>query len=207
MRIGIFGGSFDPPHKGHIAIARKAMNQLKLNQIYFIPAYLPPHKLGNSSTLAYHRLKMLKLSIKGIKNFYVSDIEIKRRGVSYTVDTLKLFKKRFPESDLFLLIGMDNLAQFKSWKSPETILQLSKIAVYKRKGYCHFGKKIAIDYVLIKGEQHNISSTEIRNRIRKGMLISKHVKKAVEEYIKQNELYIELSPNRKKCNEVNCSKR
>jgi len=196
-RIGIFGGTFDPPHKGHIAIAEQARKQLCLDKIYFVPAYIPPHKLKihlgqkHSSMTAIHRLKMVKLAIKGRKEFKVSTIELKRKGISYTVDTIKNFKRQFPNAELVMIIGADNLAQFQSWKSPETILALASLAVYKRKGFNKYLKNPPITFEQIKGRILQVSSTEIRNRIRKGMSIESLVPECVANYIEQYSLYME----------------
>jgi len=104
-RIGILGGTFDPPHNGHIAIAEQACKQLKLDKIILVPAYIPPHKTHKSSISASHRLNMLKLAIDGRKGFKVSSVELKRKGISYTIDTLKALKKQYRNSDLILIIG------------------------------------------------------------------------------------------------------
>lgn len=197
-RIGIFGGTFNPPHNGHIAIAKQAMKQLELNCVYFVPVYIPPHKQQNSSTAAKHRLKMLKLAVSGRKEFIASTIELRRRGISYTVDTLKFFKKHFPQAELVLIIGADNLAQFYSWKSPKTILQLSSLAVYKRKGFSLSPKDNAIDFIFLKGKLLQISSTEIRNKIAAGLDINTFVPSSINSYIKKHLLYIKKLSNSKK---------
>ena len=147
--IGIFGGTFDPPHKGHVSIAEKAMKQMPLSVIYFVPAYLPPHKLNRNFVTAKQRLAMLKLAVKGHKNFKISTIELKRRGISYTIDTLKAFKRRFPKSNFMLIIGADNLAQFYTWKSPKEIIKLAAVAVYKRKGFEGSFKKKNIAFQIL----------------------------------------------------------
>jgi nicotinate-nucleotide adenylyltransferase len=188
-RIGIFGGTFDPPHKGHIAIAEQAKGQLGLDCVWFVPAYIPPHKHQHSSTSAQHRLKMIKLAVSGRKKFKISAIELERRGISYTIDTLKAFKQQFPEAELVLIIGADNLAQFNSWKSPKTILQLASLAVYKRKGFSPTLKDSAIDFILLKGSMLQVSSTEIRNRIEKGLPIQALVPNPIVLYIKRHSLY------------------
>ena len=131
-RIGIFGGSFDPPHLGHLVIAALAVRTLKLDVVYLVPAYQPPHKAGRHASTARDRLAMTKLSVRGNSNLRVSDIEIKRRGVSYTIDTVRAFHRRFPSAELFLIIGSDSLRQFQSWKEPEGILALATLAVYRR---------------------------------------------------------------------------
>ena len=188
-RIGIFGGTFDPPHKGHIAIAEQAKKQLGLDRVYFVPAYIPPHKYLHSSTSAQHRLKMMKLAVSRSKEFKVSTIELKRRGISYTIDTLQAFKQRFPKAELVLIIGADNLLQFNLWKSPKTILQLASLAVYKRKSFDLSLKDNDIDFTLLKGRMLRISSTEIRKRIEKGFPIRALVPNPIFAYIKRHSLY------------------
>jgi nicotinate-nucleotide adenylyltransferase len=204
-RIGIFGGTFDPPHKGHIAIAEKAMKQLSLDKIYFVPAYLPPHKLQHYSMTAKHRLTMVKLAIEGHKGFKVSAIELQRRGISYTYYTLKAFRSRFPNAALILIIGADNLEQFQSWKSPKAILQLATLAVYKRKGFNQSLKNHNIVFQPIKGQFLQVSSTEIRNRLMKGLTVSKLILKPIERYIKKHSLYLHSYPNvlKRNLNEIN----
>jgi nicotinate (nicotinamide) nucleotide adenylyltransferase len=188
-RIGIFGGTFDPPHKGHIAIAEQAKTQLGLDCVYFIPAYIPPHKHQNSSTSAQHRMKMMRLAVSGRKEFNVSTIELRRRGISYTINTLKAFKRRFPKAELVLIIGADNLAQFNLWKSPKTILQIASLVVYKRKGFGLSLKESTIDFILLEGRMLRVSSTEIRRKITKGMSISTLIPKSVRFYIEKHLLY------------------
>ena len=189
-RIGVFGGTFDPPHKGHIAIAEKAMKQLLLDRIYFIPASLPPHKLQRTSMKAKHRLMMVKKALAGHKRFKVSTMELRRRGISYTVDTLKSFRRRFPNAALVLIIGADNLKQFQSWKSPKAILRLASLAVYKRRGFNQSLKDHDVAFQPIKGQLLQVSSTEIRQRLTKGLTVSKLISKPIERYIKQHSLYV-----------------
>jgi nicotinate-nucleotide adenylyltransferase len=197
-RIGIFGGTFDPPHKGHVAIAEQAMKQLGLDCVYFVPAYIPPHKRQHSSTVAHHRLQMMKLAVRGRKGFKVSTIELRRHGVSYTVDTLKVFKKRFPRTEFVLIIGADNLFQFHSWKSPGTILQLVSLAVYRRNGWTLPLKESTIHYILLKGRMLRVSSTDIREKIKMGLTIRTLVPQAIALYIKQHSLYSNLTHNPRK---------
>ena len=188
-RIGIFGGTFDPPHNGHLAIAEQALKQLGLDMVYFVPAFIPPHKQQHSSSTAQHRMRMLKLAVRRRKKFKVSSLELKRRGISFTIDTLKAFKRRFPKFDFVLILGADNLVQFHSWKSPKTILQLSSLAVYKRKGCnlsCHGSP---IHYTLLKGRMLRLSSTEIRDKIRTGHSIRAFVPYSIVSYIKKHSLY------------------
>jgi nicotinate-nucleotide adenylyltransferase len=202
-RIGIFGGTFDPPHIGHIAIAEQAKKQLGLDFVYFVPAYIPPHKQQYSSTTARHRMNMLQLAVSGRKEFIVSSIELRRRGISYTIDSLKAFKRRFPNAEMVLIIGADNLLQFHSWKSPKVILQLALLAVYKRIGYHVSLKDSPIDFTLLKGPMLGVSSTEIRHNIGKGLSIRTLVPHSIALYIKQHLLYSKLTPvsSKRQCHE------
>jgi nicotinate-nucleotide adenylyltransferase len=206
-RIGIFGGTFDPPHRGHIAIAEKAMKQFLLNKIYFVPAYLPPHKLNRNFVTAKQRLSMARLAVKGHKNFRVSTVELERRGISYTIDTLKAFRHRFPDADLVLIIGADNLEQFQLWKSPQKILQLAALAVYKRRGYNRSLKNKDIPFQPIKGRLYRISSTEVRKKLGNKSSVSKLLPEPIERYIKRHSLYLHSSPaaGKRNINEINCT--
>lgn len=189
MNIGIFGGTFNPPHNAHISIAEQTVRQFKLDKIYFIPAYIPPHKSNSLSVSAKHRLKMLKLAIGKDKHFQVSSIELKRRGVSYTIDTLRYFKRKYPSSKLFLIIGSDNLSIFNKWKSYKSILKMAELLVYRRKGYSHVTRSSRINFCLIRGAIINLSSTKIRNLVKSNKSIKGLVPKDVEKYIKANLIY------------------
>jgi nicotinate-nucleotide adenylyltransferase len=193
-RIGIFGGTFDPPHKGHIAIAEQAKKQLGLDYVYFVPAFIPPHKPQHASITPQHRMRMLNLALSGRKKFIVSTIELRRRGISYTIDTLKAFKRRFPNAEIVLIIGADNLLQFHSWKSPKAILQLASLAVYKRKGFNLSLIDSPIDFTLLKGRILRVSSTEIRNKIEIGFPVRTLVPYSIVLYIKKHSLYSILKP-------------
>jgi nicotinate-nucleotide adenylyltransferase len=132
---------------------------------------------------------MMKRAVKGRKGFKVSTIELQRRGISYTVDTLRAFKRRYPTSEITLIIGADNLAQFHSWKFPNTILKLASLAVYKRTGFKLLLNKCDINFILLKGRMLRISSTEIRNKIERGFPIQALVPGSIVLYIKQHSLY------------------
>jgi nicotinate-nucleotide adenylyltransferase len=132
---------------------------------------------------------MMKLAVRGKKGLKVSTLELMRRGISYTIDTLKEFKKRFPAAELVLIIGADNLAQFNSWKSPKTILTLAVLAVYKRKGFNQSLRDNEIDFILLKGRMLRVSSTDIRNKIEIGFPIRELVPNSIVLYIKQHSLY------------------
>jgi nicotinate-nucleotide adenylyltransferase len=188
-RIGIFGGTFDPPHNGHLAIARQALKQFHLRTVFFVPAYVPPHKQNKNSTSPQHRLSMVRYAVKGNARFKVSAIELKRGGVSYTVDTLAAFKKRFPRAEFVLIIGADNLLQFHRWKDPARIAELAHVAVYRRMGYRLPRQKDAIAFERIKGQLFKVSSTEVRSRIMRGKSAALMLPTNVLRYIQRHGLF------------------
>ncbi len=189
-RIGIFGGSFDPPHIGHLIIAELARRALDLDFVYLVPAYRPPHKAGKHASTARDRLRMTKLSVEGNPGLRVSNIEIRRRGVSYTVDTVNAFHRKFPDAQLFLIIGSDSLRQFQSWKHPGGILARATLAVYRRP---HLGRKkprLARGKVIwIKGPMIELASSDIRERILQGKSIHYMVRENVLAFIGRERLY------------------
>ncbi len=187
--VGIFGGTFDPIHLGHLITARSVKELRKLDKIIFIPAFISPHKTGNESTEANHRLKMTKLAVKNIKYFEVSDIEIKRENVSYTIDTLKILSKKYDKIDL--IIGYDNIFDFYSWKEPDEILNLANLIVLRRKSQQDNRKKDKYfkKANFLETPAIEISSSEIRERLQKNLPIDFLVTKEVQNYIIKNNLY------------------
>ena len=189
--IGVFGGSFDPPHVGHLMIAEQAKQELMLEKVLFVPAFIAPHKANGTSASAEHRVRMLRLAIKGNPAFKVSTIELDRKGISYTVDTLAEVQRQFPAAELFLIIGSDNLLDFQTWKSPREILGMSRLAVYERKGI----RKTTVPdrsmppAIRLTGDFIDVSSTTIRSKIRQGKSIRYLVPEAVEKYIIDHRLY------------------
>ena len=189
-RIGLFGGSFDPPHIGHCIIAARAVDQLNLDKVLFIPAYIPPHKKHRSTSDPRHRLAMTRLAIRGTSTFACSDQEVRRKGVSYTVDTLRDLKRKFPDAELFLIIGGDSLAFFPSWREPEAILNLASLAVYDRpKVQLQRKQKGSKRIASIAGPLLDISSSGIRTMVAAGQSITFLVPQAVERYIRSHRLY------------------
>lgn len=189
-RIGIFGGSFDPPHIGHLIIAELAREQLLLDQVVFVPAFVPPHKMRDNVSTALDRLRMTKLATRGNSSFRVSDIEIRRKGVSYTVDTIRAIKRRYPAAKLFLIVGGDSLAQFWSWKAPDEILANASLAVYARPGYDkERGGRADVRVHSVRGPLLQISSTEIRKRIAAKKSVRYLVTQPVRSYIARQRLY------------------
>lgn len=189
MAVGIYGGTFDPVHVGHIITAQRVLEKRNLEKIIFIPAYISPLKTDKKYAPPEHRFKMLELALEDNENFITSDIELKRKNVSYTIDTLKELKKTYDEIEL--IIGYDNLLVFHKWHKPDEILELCKLVVLHRKvdiepkeKNIYFDKAEILDTPTIE-----ISSTEIRERIEKNLPIDFLVPLKVKEYIYTNGLY------------------
>ncbi|HTP79435.1 MAG TPA: nicotinate-nucleotide adenylyltransferase [Bacteroidota bacterium] len=190
-RIGIFGGSFDPVHNGHLRIATKAMNQLHLDRIFFLPAYFPPHKRKGPLATASNRLAMLRLAIRDEPRWKVLTLEVRRRGVSYTFQSVRTIRTRYPKAKLFLIVGSDNAAQFESWRNFREILRHTVLAVYPRRGF-RFQRKLGAlksHTQVIKSDAINDSSTEIRRRVRSSRSIASLVPPKVGRYIESHGLY------------------
>src|SRR5208282_5223389 len=133
MRVGIFGGSFNPIHFGHLRAAEEVREMLKLDLVYFVPASSPPHKTEGELAPAEHRLQMVRLATKGNRHFMVSDVEVRRIGRSYTVDTIRYFIStlRVPAT-MFLMMGTDQFAELETWKDCEELARMCGIAVHTR---------------------------------------------------------------------------
>jgi nicotinate-nucleotide adenylyltransferase len=187
-RIGILGGTFDPPHNGHIAIAETAIRELRLKEVIFVPARIPPHKSKNETSSQQDRLAMLKLAVGGRNEFKISEIEFNRPGPSYTIDTLIELQRENPEGEFCFIIGADNISEMESWYQPERILKIVKVAAAGRPGFSPEGKFSAMiesfDMTPV-----NVSSTMIREKVRSGRSISGLLPPAVEEYIIKWDLY------------------
>ena len=183
MRIGIFGGSFDPIHHGHLILARAAREELGLDRIVFVPANMSPHKTDTRPATAEDRWNMVDLAIKGEDGFTASDVELRRPAPSYTVDTLQEFKARFAGDEFTLLIGADNVATFDTWREPDEIRRLARIAVLDRAGSAA-GHDWPVVHRLI-----DISSTDIRTRAADGRSIRYLTPDAVCDYIHSHRLY------------------
>ena len=190
-KVGIFGGTFDPIHLGHLITAQSVRELRNLEKIIFIPAFISPHKGDVKTTSAEERLDMIKLAIDGIPFFDYSDIEIKKGGVSYTIDTLKELKKIYDE--LEIIIGYDNIFTFHTWKEPDEIMKMAKVIVLKRKSSHppQFEDKYYKQAVFVQTRGIEISATDIRERVKNVMPINFLVTPAVMEYIYKHKLYIE----------------
>lgn len=190
MKLGIFGGTFDPPHIGHLIVADNVKEQLNLEKIIFIPSYQPPHKFESNSAKPLQRFEMVELSIKNNKDFQVYDIEIQRKGKSYTIDTINTLTLIHPQAQFYLIIGMDNLIEFPQWKSPHEIISRVELVVMNRPGYDKPLKSEFSKYAtFVRVPNIDISSSEIRRRVKMGRTIRYLVHQDVEKYINLNGLY------------------
>ena len=188
-RIGIFGGTFDPIHHGHLITAQSVKEIRNLEKIIFIPAFISPHKQHEKASSAEHRLNMLRLALNNIPFFECSDYEIKQHTISYTVDTLREFKKQYDEIDM--IIGYDNIFQFHTWEQPDEIFKLANIVVLKRKSShpIEYVDKYVESAIFVQTRGIEISATDIRNRVHADLPIHYLLPKSVEEYIYKNKLY------------------
>jgi len=190
-KVGIFGGTFDPIHLGHLITAQSVKEIRDLDKIIFIPAFISPHKTEAKASSPEDRLNMIKLAVEGIPFFDFSDIEIKKGGISYSVDTLQELKKHYTE--LEFIIGYDNIFTFHTWKEPDEIFKLAKVIVLKRKSSHppQFEDKYYHQSVFVQTRGIEISATDIRERVKHGMPINFLVPSEVMKYIYKHKLYIE----------------
>lgn len=193
MRIGILGGTFDPPHYGHLQLAKSALKELSLDRIYFVPARRSPMKSSPQSSLPRARISMLKLFIKRIPKFRISTFEINRQSPSYTVDTVQYFRKRYPESDLFFLMGDDSFRTFRKWKKRKKIMEECTLVVGRRYSFARTNfpesKEILKRTRWLRSKMLEISSTDIRSRVRHGQSVYKQIPRLVTRLIRKNRLY------------------
>jgi nicotinate-nucleotide adenylyltransferase len=200
MRIGIFGGSFDPVHFGHLLLAEVCREQCSLDEVWFLPAASPPHKRYRALSAAGHRVAMLELAIAGHDAFRVSSLEIERGGVSYTVQTLRELKHQQPDNDLFFLMGADSLRDLPMWREPAEICRLAIPVVVRRRSapepdldvLCQVvdGDRLeAIRNCQAEMPLVDFSSTEIRQAIAHRHSVRYQTPRAVEKYIETNNLY------------------
>jgi len=199
-RIGIMGGSFDPVHMGHLVIAQDAVERLNLSEVVFVPAAIPPHKQQLQRADAGHRLEMLRLAVESNPRFSISDIEVERGGVSYTVDTLKALRDLHPDAALLLIVGSDTLVELHTWHETERILELCEVATFLRPGEDSveaIAEKIQLPPEqkkrvlrnLVDAHRIEVSSSEIRMRRAEGRGIQYLVPPEVERYIHKQGLY------------------
>jgi nicotinate-nucleotide adenylyltransferase len=167
-RLGVFGGSFDPPHRTHARVARAALDQLQLDAVHWIPAAHPPHKPDRTLTADEHRMAMIRRVIGDEPRFRLDTRELELGGTSWTVDTLTSLTDEFPDAALFLILGSDNLEGFESWKEPDRIAGCASLVVYDRPASSRTGSapKAHRPVIHLEGIRSDISSTALRKAIR-----------------------------------------
>jgi nicotinate-nucleotide adenylyltransferase len=189
VRVGVYGGSFNPPHAGHLILAADAVESLGLDLLLFVPAHLQPFKVEDDAVASPEaRAEMVRLATRGAKSFLLDTAELDRGGLSYTVDTLEELSRRHAGAELFLIVGEDALERFGEWKNPERVREMATLAILRR----HSGaKKPSIPDGVVEASSRlvEISSTEIRARVKAGNSICGFVPEAVENYIEANALY------------------
>jgi nicotinate-nucleotide adenylyltransferase len=196
--LGILGGTFNPPHLGHVALARHALDELALDRVLLVPANTSPHKSGAAHASAAqdpgpeHRLRMCRLAIDDVEGLGVCDIELERGGLSYTVDTLTAIHASDPDAALTLIVGADTASTISSWREPQRLLELAQLAVAARAGAAHqhlldtlAGARVRF----LEMPAIAVSSSLVRERVARGEAIEELVGAAVAGYIEENRLY------------------
>ncbi len=198
-RIGIMGGTFDPPHLGHLKAAEAVFDNLKLEKVIFVPTGNFVHKNSSETENTKHRLEMTKLLTEDFPMFEVSDIEIESGEISYTSETLPKLHKIYENSHLYFIVGADSLDYMEKWKNPDIIFSYASIAVVSRVGFDNINAKadelkscFGADIHIVPMENELVSSTEIRNCIKSGKSIAKMTTKKVVEYICSKNLYTQV---------------
>ena len=196
MRLGILGGTFNPPHLGHLICAQEAYVRLQLDAVVFMPARIPPHKPVDDEPGPEHRLELCGLAVADDPHLQVSSLEIERDGPSYTVDTLNQLHAQTPDNELFLIVGGDVAAGLPQWREPEQVLSLATLAVAKRRGTARLAVEEALAAIpggdrarFFRMARVGISSTEIRRRVRVREPIRYLVPDRVAQYIDEHHLY------------------
>jgi nicotinate-nucleotide adenylyltransferase len=197
MRVGVFGGTFDPIHIGHLVSAEEVRVKLRLERVVFVPAGLPPHKLDHVMSPVEHRLAMVELAIASNPHFAVSRVDIDRFGLCYTVDTIELLRDEWgPGVEIYFIMGSDSLLDIFTWHDPRRLIRLCRFAVVNRPGY-----QVDLDELdvllpgvasrvqMLSAPELAISSTDIQRRVREGLSIKYQVPEAVEDYIYRHKLY------------------
>ncbi|WP_457566746.1 nicotinate-nucleotide adenylyltransferase [Caldithrix abyssi] len=188
-KLGLFGGTFDPIHHGHLIIAEWIASELGLERVIFIPVAEHPFGKRERITPAFHRLEMVQRALDDFPHFVLSDVEIRRGGVSYTIDTLSYFKQTWPLAELYFFIGGDNLAEFHRWREYKTLLKMARFVVYDRPGGelpAHLPKE---KFLFVKAPLIEISSSLIRQRIKTGLPCRSLLPPPVWRYIEEHQLY------------------
>lgn len=191
LEIGLFGGSFNPPHLAHLVVAEIVRDQFSLDEVWWVPNATPPHKSEADLASADHRLAMTRAAVADNPAFEVCDIEIERAGVSYTVETVRVLQEQHPDTAFGLIIGSDSLDYFAEWRRPDEIAERVSLIVYKRPGGIESvaDPRFANHVRYVAAPVMEISGTEVRARRRAGRSIRYLVPTAVREYIETHDLY------------------
>jgi nicotinate-nucleotide adenylyltransferase len=179
MKLGIYGGSFDPIHRGHLLVAQAAIEELGLDRLFFIPVAQSPFKPANHTAPGPVRLRLLRLALAGKTNCEVDDQEIRRGGISYTVDTLRSYAAKFPGAKLFCLIGADNVAKLNEWRDAADLAALAEFVAVSRPGGVTAAFPAPFRGRTLKGFPFGVSSSEIRARITAGLPVDNLVSEPV----------------------------
>lgn len=189
-RIGIFGGSFDPVHRGHLLVAQAAREELALDRLFFVPAAQSPFKPDRHPAPGPRRLQMLRLALAGQNQCEVDDGELRRGGVSYTIDTARIYAERFPGAALFYLIGADHIGQLPRWREAAELARLLQFVVIPRPGQTPEEAPAPFRLQHLRGFPFAISSSQIRDRVRRRLSIEHLTPAPVIEAIRNNRLYL-----------------
>lgn len=199
MRLGIFGGTFDPVHYGHLLLAEQCREQCRLDEVCFVPAGIPPHKMSQTIASGTARAEMLELAIAGHEKFSVDRRELKKPAAAFTVETLAEFNSEDPTRELFFLMGADSLRDFPTWREPQRILELATLAVVNRGDeplpdfgplQRQFGPAAANRVCSVTIPAIDFSATDLRRRVAAGQSIRFMTPRAVECYIRTHSLYV-----------------
>lgn len=193
LRLGVFGGTFDPIHNTHLAIARAALRQARLDKILFVVAANPPHKRDATFASADDRMALVEAAVSNLSRMEASRIELERKGASYTADTLEALKAAEPDAEIYLILGMDALMDLPRWKSPERILAAASLLAVPRPGECVVPPMLAGRFELLDFPETDISSTEIRRRIADGDPCEDALPSSVRRLIAERGLYRECA--------------
>lgn len=198
-RIGIMGGTFDPVHNGHLLLGKQAYHEYGLDEIWYMPSHIPPHKKDHHIADSDDRIAMLRLALKDLPYCVVSEFEMKREGTTYTAHTLALLREEFPNHHFFFIIGADSLYQIEQWYHPEQVMKsatlLASVREYEDTGRTfsqqieYLKEKYGADVRPLHNEEMDIASADIRKRVQEGKDISNDVPEAVKEYIDSHGLY------------------
>ncbi len=190
-RLGVFGGTFDPPHIGHVSLARELQESGALDEILWIPVRLPPHKPANPLTSPEHRMEMARAATEGCAHQSVSDIEISREGPSYSIDTLRALRLECPEATLVLIMGSDQFAELAEWREADEVVRLAHVCVWARDGVQLTAvlPALNVEWSAADVPPVEVSSTEVRERVREGRPYRHLVPVGVADIIEREGLY------------------